>query len=104
MKTFEGNPENVLPNIIRKIKYQVDLQTTHEFRIGRTSDLSRRMKEHSFDKIIPLYYTESDDQAKFTEGVLVDYFKYHPKCVNTRRNGGSFSKEFGNYISLGIWY
>jgi len=101
---FKGNPEDVLPDIIKAIKQKVDSKSTREFRIGRTSDLSRRMSEYNFDEIIDLYYTESDDRAKFVEGILIDNFEYDPKCANKRRDGGSFSKEYGNYVYLGIWY
>lgn len=104
MKAFRGNPEDVLPDIIKIIEQKVDLGTTREFRIGRTSDLSRRMQEYGFDEITELYYTESNDRAKFVEGVLVDTFEDHRKCVNKRRNGGSFSREYGNFVYLGTWH
>jgi hypothetical protein len=104
MKALTGNPEDVLPHIIRVIKQIVELKSTREFRIGRTSNLSERQQKYGFDKIIELYYTESNDRVKFTEGILIDTFEDYPKCMNTRRNGGPFSKEYGNFIYLGIWF
>jgi len=104
MDILEGLPKNVLRRLRIRIKMIVNDPRVKPFRVGRSCDISKRKTAHKFDEIIPLYYRGNDEDAKSVESKLIDHFKRHSKCVNLRRNGGSFSPEYGNYIYLGLWF
>ena len=104
IQCLTGWPENVLPKLFKKMDLIANNKEVDEFYIGRSVDIGKRQSEHSCDEIIPIYSTDSIDNAIEVEKILIRKFINRKKCNNKAEDGrGNFSDD-GSYVYVAIWY
>ena len=100
-----GRPDEVLDDLEQIILEAIERDEIVLFYIGRSADLDATQENHGSDEIIPLYETESADNAIEVEDSLLKTFYKHPKCENEGEQGdGGTSLEFVSYVYIAIWY
>ncbi len=106
MKILKGDPEELLPRLIRRVKLILQSLPVKAFRIGRSAVPYTRKIYYGFDKIVRLYKSEDEEDAQTVEHELIGYFQdFDPeKCENPVRDGGPFSSKRGNYVYIGLWF
>ncbi len=102
---LKGRPDEVLDDLEQIILEAIGRGEISQFYIGRSADLDATQERHGSDEIIPLYETESADNASEVEDSLLRTFYNHPQCENESERGavGTF-KEFVSYVYVAIWY
>jgi len=102
---LKGRPDEVLDDLEQIILEAIEKEEIAQFYIGRSVDLDASQEHHGSDEIIPLYESESAENAIEVEDLLLTTFFNHPKCENESEHGdGGISPEFVNRVYLAIWY
>ena len=102
---LKGRPDEVLDDLEQILLEAIEREEISQFYIGRSADLDATQERHGSDEIIPLYETESADNASEVEDALLRTFYNHPKCENESEHGdaGTF-QEFASNVYVAIWY
>ena len=102
---LKGRPDEVLDDLEQILLEAIERDEISQFYIGRSADLDATQERHSSDEIIPLYESESADNASEVEDSLLRTFYNHPKCENESEHGdGGTIQEFVIYVYVAIWY
>jgi hypothetical protein len=102
---LKGRPDEVLDDLEQIISEAIERDEISQFYIGRSADLDTTQERHSSDEIIPLYETESADNAIEVEDSLLRTFYNQSKCENESEQGdGGLFQEYVSYVYLAIWY
>ncbi len=103
---LKGWPADVIPNLKRNyVPPIIGIRKLREFYIGRTDNLAATRSRHDADDIIPLYETDSADNAIEVEEALIQAFYDYVKCSNENDHaGGGASDSFVNYVYIAMWY
>ncbi|MGB6648158.1 MAG: hypothetical protein WBG01_06435 [Bacteroidota bacterium] len=102
---LKGRPDEVLEDLEQIVLEAIERDEIVLFYIGRSVDLDATQENHGSDEIIPLYETESADNAIEVEDSLLKAFYNHPKCENESAHGeGGISLEAVSYVYAAIWY
>ena len=102
---LKGRPDEVLDDLEQIILEAIERDEISQFYIGRSIDLDATQERHGSDEIIPLYESESADNAVEVEDALLKTFYNHPKCENESDHGdGSIFLEFVSYVYAAIWH
>jgi hypothetical protein len=101
---LKGKPDEVLDDLEQVILEAIEQDEISQFYIGRSIDLEATQERHGSDEIIPLYESESADDAVEVEDSLLKTFYNHPKCENENdHDDGSIFLEFVIYVYAAIW-
>ena len=82
MDPVTGWPEAVIDELDGRVDGITENERVVEFYIGRTNNLNASLSRHDADDILPLYQTDSVDNAMDVEAVLLEKYITHPKCSN----------------------
>jgi hypothetical protein len=106
MEILTGWPSKVKSKLYSKVYYIANSKVeVEDFYVGRTVDLNQRKSTHGCDKIIPIYQTDSKDNAIEIEDYLIKSFYFHSKCSNDAQNGGGgISEDYIYYVYVAIWF
>lgn len=100
-----GRPDEVLDDLEQIILEAIERDEISQFYIGRSADLHATQERHGSDEVIPLYETESADNASEVEDSLLRTFYNHPKCENESDHGdGGTFQELASNVYVAIWY
>jgi hypothetical protein len=101
---LKGKPDEVLDDLEQTIIEAIERDEISQVYIGRSIDLEATQERHGSDEIIPLYESESAENAVEVEDSLLKTFYNHPKCENESDHGdGSIFLEFAIYVYAAIW-
>jgi hypothetical protein len=102
---LKGSPDEVLDDLEQIILEAIERDEISQFYIGRSVDLDTTQERHGSDEIIPLYESESADNAIEVEDSLLKTFYNHPKCENESGHGdGGIFLGNVSYVYAAIWY
>jgi len=102
---LRGSPDEVLDDLEQMILEAIERDEISLFYIGRSADLDTTQERHGSDEIIPLYESESADNAMKVEDSLLKTFYNHPKCENESEHGsGGIVLENVSYVYAAIWW
>ncbi|MGO9646361.1 MAG: hypothetical protein ACLPY5_16635 [Candidatus Bathyarchaeia archaeon] len=103
---LKGWPADVISNLKTNYVPPIVAQSNvQEFYIGRTDNLVASRSRHGADDIIPLYETDSADNAIQVEEALIQQFYGDAKCSNENDHaGGGASDDYVNYVYIALWY
>jgi hypothetical protein len=102
---LKGSPNEVLDDLEQMILEAIEGDEISQFYIGRSVDMDAAQERHGSDEIIPLYQSESADDAMEVEDSLLKTFYNHPKCENESNHGDrTIFQEPVSYVYAAIWY
>ena len=102
---LKGRPDEVIDDLEQVILEAIERDEIVQFYIGRSVDLDTTQGRHGSDQIIPLYQSESADDAIEVEDSLLKTFYNHPKCENESEHvDGGILLENVSYVYIAVWY
>ena len=102
---LKGSPDEVLDDLEQIILEAIERDEISQFYIGRSVDLAATQERHGSDEIIPLYESESAENAIEVEDSLLKTLYNHPKCENESEHGdATIPSKFVSYVYVAIWY
>lgn len=100
-----GWPLNVVDAAAERVRQYADDESVEAFYIGRGVDLAGRKDDHEAEHIIPLYKTDSPDNAMDVEEMLIKTFIDDPKNENDAADArGGVSDDYVNYVYVALWF
>ena len=100
-----GWPLNVVEEAAERVRQYADDESIDAFYIGRGVDLADRQNDHDADHIVPLYQSDSPDNAMDVEEMLIKTFIDHRKNENDAADArGGVSDDYVNYVYIALWF
>lgn len=104
LEPLTGWPTEVLPELEDLVQEIAADDNVTEFYIGRSNDPEAQKSRHGSDDIIPIYQSDSPDNAMDIERSLIKTFHRHKKCSNKAADErGAVSPEDIQYVYVAVW-
>jgi len=101
---LKGWPRDVLAPARRTVAHLAGLRQIDRFYIGRGVDPEKRRSAHRAHAVVPIYETDSVENAMQVEEFLNARFFNHAKNDNASWDArGGTSQDYVNYVYVALW-